>query len=190
MFQNQPFVDALQNRRFSKIHKIHRKTPVLESLFNKAARPQECNFIKNRLQNRRFPVKFAKFLRTPFLQDTSSCYFWQFRFQVCSFIKKEIQAKIFFCEFDEIFKNTFLTEHLRMTASCVYLWILRSFSEHLFYTGDCLFHVKVAGFQPAYKIKNYFTGAFQAFCTRTRSSHSKAFIFVKCLKIVCEEVNS
>ena len=40
--------------------KFHRKTPVLESLFNRA-----CNFIKKRLQNRCFPVKFAKFLTTP-----------------------------------------------------------------------------------------------------------------------------
>ena len=30
-----------------------------------------CNFIKNRLKRKCFPVKFAKFLRTPFLQNTS-----------------------------------------------------------------------------------------------------------------------
>ena len=44
------------------------------------------------------------------------------------------------------------TEHLRMTfVSCVYLRILRSLSEHLFYTalmGNCLLHVQVAEFQP------------------------------------------
>ena len=34
-----------------------------------------------------------------------------------NFIKKEILAQLFFCEFWEIFKNTFLTEHLRTTAS-------------------------------------------------------------------------
>ena len=28
-----------------------------------------CNFIKKRLQHRRFPVKFVKFLRTPFLAE-------------------------------------------------------------------------------------------------------------------------
>ena len=38
---------------------------MLESLFNKGV----CNFIKKRLQNRCFPVKFAKFLRTSFLRD-------------------------------------------------------------------------------------------------------------------------
>ena len=41
--------------------------------FNKAAgmRPEACNFIKKRLWRRCFPVNFAKFIRTPFLQNTS-----------------------------------------------------------------------------------------------------------------------
>ena len=35
----------------------------------------------------------------------------------CNFIKKEILAQVFSYEFCEISKNTFLTEHLWMTAS-------------------------------------------------------------------------
>ena len=35
-----------------------------------------CNSIKKKLQHRCFPVKFAKFLRTPFLQKSSSGCFW------------------------------------------------------------------------------------------------------------------
>ena len=35
-----------------------------------------------------------------------------------------------------------------------------------------LFHVKNADFQPPDTVKNYFTGAFQAFYTRSRSSHA------------------
>ena len=35
MFQNQPFIDPLQNRCYWIIHKIHWKKPVLESLFIK-----------------------------------------------------------------------------------------------------------------------------------------------------------
>ena len=31
--------------------------------------PQACNFIKKRLQHRCFPVKLAKFLRTPFFKE-------------------------------------------------------------------------------------------------------------------------
>ena len=44
----------------NKFHKIHRKTPVSESFL-----------LKKRLWDRCFPVNFVKFLRTPFLQDTS-----------------------------------------------------------------------------------------------------------------------
>ena len=46
MFQNQPFIDPLRNRCYWIIDKLHRKKPVLESLFNKAAVPRTCNFIK------------------------------------------------------------------------------------------------------------------------------------------------
>ena len=46
-----------------------RKTPVLESLFNKFAGLKTCNFIKKRLQQRCFPVNIAKFLRTPSLNN-------------------------------------------------------------------------------------------------------------------------
>ena len=46
---------------------MHSKSPVLESVFNKVAGLQACNFIKNRLQHRRFPVSIAKYLRTDFL---------------------------------------------------------------------------------------------------------------------------
>ena len=52
-----------------KFRKSLRKTPVLESLLNKAAGLQACNFIKKRLQHRYFPVKFAKLLRTPILKN-------------------------------------------------------------------------------------------------------------------------
>ena len=38
------------------------------SLFNKVAGLQVCNSIKKRLQHRCFPLKFAKFSRTPILK--------------------------------------------------------------------------------------------------------------------------
>ena len=43
-----------------KILQFHRKTPVLESLFDKVAGPQSCNFIKKRLQHRFFLVNIKK----------------------------------------------------------------------------------------------------------------------------------
>ena len=47
---------------------IHRKTPLLESLFDKASALQP-SFIKERLQHRCFPENIAKFLKTPVLKN-------------------------------------------------------------------------------------------------------------------------
>ena len=46
-------------RNFAKFTGKH----LCQSLF------QACNFIKKGLQHRSFPVKFVKFLRTPFLKE-------------------------------------------------------------------------------------------------------------------------
>ena len=56
---------------FQKFRRFHRKTPVLESLSLFLIKLQACNFIKKRLQNRCFPVKSAKFLRTRLLLNFS-----------------------------------------------------------------------------------------------------------------------
>ena len=48
---------------------FQRKTPVLESLFNKVAGLRARSFIKKRLQHRCFPVKLATFLRTSILKN-------------------------------------------------------------------------------------------------------------------------
>ena len=44
---------------------------MLEFLFNKVAALRPATLLKRRLWHRCFPVNFAKFLRTPFLQNTS-----------------------------------------------------------------------------------------------------------------------
>ena len=54
-----------------KSHKIHLKAPVLESLFNRVSGSRLATLLKGRLQHRCFQVNFVKFLRTPFLQNTS-----------------------------------------------------------------------------------------------------------------------
>ena len=74
--QKQSFTDILQNRGFLKIRKFYRNTPVLESLFNKAAGLKTCNFLKKRLQHRCFSVKFAEYLRRPNIQNIFGGYFW------------------------------------------------------------------------------------------------------------------
>ena len=53
-----------------KFCKIHRKAPVPEPLFDKVAVFRPATLLKKRLSQRSFPVHFAKFLRTPFLQNT------------------------------------------------------------------------------------------------------------------------
>ena len=42
---------------------------MLEAPFNKVASLKICNFIKKRLQHRCFPLKIAKFLRTPIFTE-------------------------------------------------------------------------------------------------------------------------
>ena len=56
-----------------KFRKIHRKTktPVRESLFNKVVGLRPATLLKKRPWHRCFPVNFAKFSSTPFLQNTS-----------------------------------------------------------------------------------------------------------------------
>ena len=62
-----------------------------------------------------------------------------------------------------------------MTASCVYLWILRNF--------------EVVEFQPPDTVKKLLHRCFPIIFTRTRNSHSKVFIYLKSLKTISEEVN-
>ena len=57
-----------KERKTHRIRKIHKKTPMPEPLFNRVA---DATLLKRRLWHRRFPVNIAKFLRTPFLQNTS-----------------------------------------------------------------------------------------------------------------------
>ena len=66
--QKQLFADVLQNLAFLKLSHISQEN-MCWSLF------QTCNFIKKRLHRRYFPMKFAKFLRALFLENSSSgCY--------------------------------------------------------------------------------------------------------------------
>ena len=82
---------------------------------------------------------------------------------------------MFFCEFCKIFKNIFSFD--RTTPDDCFLCLSVNF-EKFFRTPlsqstsrKLLFYVQVAEFQPPDAVKNYFTGAFQAFYTRSRSSH-------------------
>ena len=64
--QKQFFTDFHQNNCSLKFSNIYRKTPGLESLFNKVAGLEARKSIKRRLQDKCFPVNIAKFLKTVF----------------------------------------------------------------------------------------------------------------------------
>ena len=54
---------------FLQIRKIHRKTPVSVSFFNKAVCLSSATLLKNRLWHSCFPVNFPKSLRTTFFKE-------------------------------------------------------------------------------------------------------------------------
>ena len=67
--QKQSSKGVLLKRRSWNFHKIHRKTPVPESLFSKVAGLRTATSLKKRLWHRWFPANFVKFLRTPFFTE-------------------------------------------------------------------------------------------------------------------------
>ena len=72
----QPFANAIKNMSL-KFRNIHSKISVLEALFNKIAVLQTCNFIEKWLQQRCFHENITQFLRTAFLQNISSGWFYR-----------------------------------------------------------------------------------------------------------------
>ena len=65
------FYPRIKNVIIIIICNIERKTPVSESLFNKVASLDVCNFIKRRLQYRCFLVNIAKLLWKFYLKNTT-----------------------------------------------------------------------------------------------------------------------
>ena len=86
-----------------------------------------------------------------------------FRFRVCNFNKKKTQVQMFICDLCKIFRIIFRQKHLRMTASCVYLWILRSFPDHLFYKARLLFSFRSCWISTATYSKKIFHICFLSF---------------------------
>ena len=66
--EKQPLEVFYKNAALKNFAISHRKTPVLESPFNKVADLQACNIIKKRLQYRCFPVNIGKSLRAAILR--------------------------------------------------------------------------------------------------------------------------
>ena len=56
---------------FERFRKLHRKAPVLKIFFKQSCRSSVCKLFRKRMQNKCFPVKFVKLLRTPTLKNIS-----------------------------------------------------------------------------------------------------------------------
>ena len=143
--------------------------------------PQNCNFIKKRLQYRFFSVKFAKFLKTPcFTEHLQWLLLTVLRFQPVTLLKKEISAKMFFYEFCKIFKNIFSFD--RTPADDFFLCLSLNFEKFfrplllLSTSGKMLFSCTGCRISTTSNSKKLFRRCFSSIYIRTRSSHSKASI--------------
>ena len=96
-----------------KSRKIHSKTPPLESLFDYVAGLKACNFIKNRLHYRYFPVNMAKFLITVFLKKHLR---WLLRQNVISYSQLRKSKISLVKKFQTIVIDLFPTIYLRCLA--------------------------------------------------------------------------
>ena len=67
----QPFINVLQNRFSSNFPDIHKKTPVLESLFNNVTGLMACNFIKKETPTQVFSCEYHKMFENSFFYGTS-----------------------------------------------------------------------------------------------------------------------
>ena len=91
MFQNQPFVDALQNRCSWIIHKIHRKAPVPESSLMKSQILRTATLLKRDSNTDFFLWNLWIIQEHLFCRGSMNGWFWNTRL---------------------LFKNTFFTEHV------------------------------------------------------------------------------
>ena len=166
----QSFTDVLQNSCSWIFRKFLRKVSVSESFLIKMQALRTA-FFWQETTIQVFSCKICKFLRTPFLQNIFRGSFWQFQASSLQF---------------------YLKRDLRITASCVYLWILRSFLEYLFYITSAKLLVSCTRCKSSTSrySKKLFTGVFQAFYKTMKGSNSKAFMYLKPLKIIFEEINS
>ena len=64
-----PFAGVLQKRCSYKFRNIRKKTPALETFFNKDAGLRPETLLKKTLQQRCFPVKIGKILETALLKN-------------------------------------------------------------------------------------------------------------------------
>ena len=70
--EKQPFSDVLEKRFSEKFRKIHEKTPVLESLFNKVSGLKACKFIKKETMAQMFFCEIYEIFKNTFFHRIPS----------------------------------------------------------------------------------------------------------------------
>ena len=134
----QLFADVLQSKCSLEVRNVHRKTAVLESLFNKVGTLEARNFIKKKLQHRCFSVKLSKFLKTLFLQNPPGGYFWKFHMNSLFVAYEEdewrhIEVRIGYPAFIFFYCVCFFSFYffLFFLFFCEFYYLLRYVCQHL-----------------------------------------------------------
>ena len=92
--------DFLQNRCSQKFSDIHRKTPMLDFLFNKVAAIQACNFIKKKIPRQVLSCEYCEIFKNSFFYRTSlvaasEIYCFTFGSSRCSENKPSLKTLFF-----------------------------------------------------------------------------------------------
>ena len=167
------------------------KTPVLESFLIQLQILRTATLLK---RDSCTPVKF---LRTPYFTGLTEHLQWLLLkvsgFKPATLLKKEFRQRCFslnFAKFLRTFFDRTLPNDWFLSLSVNFekffrTSLLQSTSEKLLISSTSC---SISTSRYIEKLL-LFTGAIQAFYTRTRRSHSKAFIHLKSMTIICEEVN-
>ena len=126
--------------------KISQESTCVRFFFNKVAGPQNCNFIKKRLQHRFFPVKFAKFLRTPcFIEHIQWLLLRVSGFQAATLLKKRLRQSCFSVNFAK-FLRTYIDrtplDDCFLSLSVNFEKLFTSFIEHLWETAYFMYKLQ------------------------------------------------
>ena len=133
--------------------KYHRKKTVLESVFDKVAGLRVWDFITKKLQQRCFPVKFAKSLRTPFLTQHLQwlplyhCEIHLYRLKI--FLTIQLNFALFLKFFSSLIPSFFLrtVKRLRTTRQILCIFFYFIFISIVIYTSlfsfNCLYFLRL-----------------------------------------------
>ena len=153
------------------------RTPTLSKRYSSTGFSSEiCEIFKNTLCYRTFPTAASD----------------SFKFPARNFTVKETPERCISVNFAKFLRTSFDRVPPNDCFLCLYVnfekFFRISFWEHLWQT--VYFMNKFQNFNHKVQQKTILQVLlFQAFYTRAKSSHLKMFVYLKSLKVICEEVN-